>query len=161
MEVAIFEKDEARKKRDDLAEAGRRVVFTNGCFDLLHRGHLHLLREARKQGDYLIVGLNTDASVRRIKGESRPVKSETDRARVLDALEMVDAVVLFDEDTPRDLIETLTPDVLVKGSDYEPDDVVGADHVQNNGGELYLVDLLPDHSTTAFIETIRKGERSQ
>lgn len=161
--MVIFDDDEARKKREKLGEDGRTVVFTNGCFDLLHRGHLHLLREAKDQGDYLIVGLNTDDSIRRIKGGCRPVKAEKNRASVLDALEMVDAVVLFEEDTPERLIELLSPDVLVKGSDYRPDEVVGAGHVQDRGGRVHLVDLLPDQSTTSMIDSIREslGEHQQ
>ena len=154
--MTVMDDDTARERREELREADRTVVFTNGCFDLLHRGHLHLLSEAKKQGDYLIVGLNTDESIRRIKGESRPVKDETNRAKVLDAIGMVDAVVFFSEDTPKRLIELLSPDVLVKGSDYEPHEVVGAEHVRNSGGRIHLVDLLSDESTTSFIETIRE-----
>lgn len=105
----------------------------------------------------MIVGLNTDDSIRRIKGGSRPVKHEENRSSVLDALEMVDAVVLFDEDTPKRLIELLSPDVLVKGSDYEPHEVVGAQHVQDQGGRVHLVDLLPGQSTTSIVETIRES----
>lgn len=155
--MVILDDEDARKRRNQLRDEDRTVVFTNGCFDLLHKGHLHLLREAKNQGDYLIVGLNTDDSIRRIKGGSRPVKNEENRSAVLDALEMVDAVVLFEEDTPKRLIELLSPDVLVKGSDYEPDEVVGAEHVQAEGGRVYLVDLLPGQSTTSIVETIRQS----
>jgi D-beta-D-heptose 7-phosphate kinase/D-beta-D-heptose 1-phosphate adenosyltransferase len=156
--LAVLSRDEARARRRELCDEGRDVVFTNGCFDLLHKGHLHLLEQAKNQGDYLIVGLNTDNSIRRLKGAPRPVKSESDRAVLLDALEYVDDVVLFDEDTPLALIEALSPDVLVKGSDYDPSEVVGAEHVREQGGNLYLVDLLPDHSTTALIDDIRSAQ---
>lgn len=132
-----------------------RVVFTNGVFDLLHPGHVDVLRHARACGDHLVVGLNTDASVRRLKGPERPVRREEARAYVLAALEMVDAVALFDEDTPRDLIIALQPDVVVKGGDYTPDTVVGAAEVRARGGEVVIVPLTPGHSTTSTIERLR------
>ncbi len=133
---------------------GRRVGFTNGCFDLLHPGHLSLLHQARAACDRLIVGLNTDASVRRLKGDGRPVQDETARAAVLAALEVVDLVVPFADDTPLRLIETLRPDVLVKGADYTVDRVVGADLVQGYGGCVVLARLAPGHSTTATIQRL-------
>ena len=131
----------------------RRVGFTNGCFDLLHPGHVSLLRQARRSCDHLIVGLNSDASVKRLKGADRPVQNETSRAAVLASLADVDAVVIFEEDTPIDLIRSLKPDVLVKGADYTTDEVVGAEDVKRWGGEVILADLLDGHSTT---ETIRR-----
>ena len=131
----------------------RRVGFTNGCFDLLHPGHVSLLRQARRSCDHLIVGLNSDASVKRLKGADRPVQNETSRAAVLASLADVDAVVVFEEDTPIDLIRSLKPDVLVKGADYTTDEVVGAEDVKRWGGEVILADLLDGHSTT---ETIRR-----
>jgi rfaE bifunctional protein nucleotidyltransferase chain/domain len=153
--VSILERENARRKREQLQTSNQTVVFTNGCFDILHPGHIHLLTEAKKQGDYLIVGLNTDDSVRGIKGDTRPIVSETDRAIVLNALEAVDDIVFFDQETPLQLIEELTPDVLVKGSDYQVSEIVGADHVQSQGGRVHRVDLLEDKSTTRIIETIR------
>lgn len=132
-----------------------RVVFTNGVFDLLHRGHVDLLLAARRAGDVLVVGLNTDASVRRLKGETRPVRAEADRAYVLAALDMVDAVVLFDQDTPLELIRALTPDVLVKGGDYTEATIVGAADVQARGGSVVVVPLTVGHSTTGTVEKLR------
>ncbi len=138
--------------------AGRQssVVFTNGVFDLVHRGHVELLERARAEGEALIVGLNTDASVRRLgKGPGRPLVSEADRARVLAGLEAVDCVVLFDEDTPLDLIEALRPDVLVKGADYSRDRIVGADSVEARGGRVVRVPLVAGFSTTRLVEQLR------
>ena len=134
-----------------------RVVFTNGVFDLLHPGHVDILSAARALGDALVVGVNTDASVRRLKGPGRPVRNERDRAHVLGALEMVDAVVLFDEDTPLELIRALTPDVLVKGGDYTVETVVGAQDVIERGGEVVIIPLTPGHSTTGTVERMRAG----
>jgi D-beta-D-heptose 7-phosphate kinase/D-beta-D-heptose 1-phosphate adenosyltransferase len=133
-----------------------RVVFTNGVFDLLHPGHVDLLVAARRLGDALVVGLNTDASVRRLKGPTRPVRGEAERATVLGALESVDVVVLFDEDTPLDLIRAIQPDVLVKGGDYAADSVVGADLVRARGGDVVIVPLTPGHSTTATVASFRR-----
>ena len=132
------------------------VVFTNGVFDLLHAGHVTLLEAARAEGISLIVGVNTDASARRLnKGMGRPVTGEQDRARVLAALEAVDCVVLFDEDTPLELVRLLRPDVLVKGGDYAPDDVVGGDVVRSGGGRVVIVPLVPGYSTTSIVERLR------
>jgi rfaE bifunctional protein nucleotidyltransferase chain/domain len=136
------------------SRAGRRVVFTNGVFDLLHPGHIDVLMAARRAGDDLIVGLNTDASVRRLKGPERPVRNERDRAYVLAALAVVDAVVLFDQDTPLELIRALMPDVLVKGGDYTEDTIVGAADVKANGGRVVVVPITPGHSTTSTVERI-------
>lgn len=132
-----------------------RVVFTNGVFDLLHPGHVDLLVAARAAGDALIVGLNTDDSVRRLKGPQRPVRSEADRAYVVAALEMVDAVTLFSHDTPLELILALRPDVLVKGGDYTPDTVVGRREVEGWGGRVLIVPLTPGQSTTSIVEKLR------
>lgn len=143
-----------RSARDRAREAGRTVVFTNGVFDLLHRGHVEYLEKARALGDLLILGLNSDASVRRIKGELRPLCPEQDRAAVLSALECVDHIVLFDEDTPQELIESLLPDILVKGADYSVGAIVGADTVLKHGGKVVPVELTPGKSTTALIQTI-------
>lgn len=130
-------------------------MFTNGVFDLLHRGHVDILAAARALGDALVVGVNTDASVRRLKGPGRPVRSERERAVVLAALESVDAVVLFDQDTPLELIRALRPNVLVKGGDYTPDAVVGREDVERSGGKVVIIPLTPGHSTTATIERLR------
>jgi rfaE bifunctional protein nucleotidyltransferase chain/domain len=135
------------------------VVFTNGCFDVLHRGHVAYLCAARALGDRLIVGLNTDASVQRLKGPGRPVSAEADRAYVVAGLACVDAVTLFDEDTPAELIRALLPDVLVKGADYAPTEVVGRDIVEANGGRLVLVPLVPGQSTSTILERIRECHR--
>ncbi|HET7552233.1 MAG TPA: D-glycero-beta-D-manno-heptose 1-phosphate adenylyltransferase [Gemmatimonadaceae bacterium] len=135
-----------------------KVVFTNGVFDLLHPGHVDVLRAARSHGDALIVGVNSDASVRRLKGESRPVRTESDRAYVLAALEAVDAVVIFPEDTPLELIRALHPDVLVKGGDYTPDTVVGRSEVESRGGRVVIVPLTAGHSTTSIIERLRAAQ---
>jgi D-beta-D-heptose 7-phosphate kinase / D-beta-D-heptose 1-phosphate adenosyltransferase len=135
-----------------------RVVFTNGCFDILHRGHVAYLHEARSLGDRLVVGINTDASVRRLKGEGRPVVQEDDRAFVLAGLACVDAVTSFDEDTPAELIAALIPDVLVKGGDYTPDAVVGRDLVEAAGGRLVLIPFVSGRSTTGILERIRESE---
>lgn len=134
---------------------GLRVVFTNGCFDLLHPGHVHLLNQAKKLGDRLVVGLNSDASVQRLKGPGRPVVCEDDRAAILSALESVDLVVLFCEDTPDELIRSLKPDILVKGSDYQPHEVVGHDLVAGWGGRVELVPLFNGRSTTGIVEKIK------
>jgi rfaE bifunctional protein nucleotidyltransferase chain/domain len=131
------------------------LVFTNGVFDLLHPGHIDVIAQAREEGDALIVGLNSDASVRRLKGPERPVRSETERAYVLAALADVDAVVSFEEDTPLDLIRHLRPNVLVKGGDYEPSTVVGRAEVESWGGRVVIVPLRPDQSTTSIIEKLR------
>lgn len=136
------------------AAAGR-VAFTNGVFDLMHPGHVDLLVAARGTADALVVGINSDASVRRLKGAGRPVRSESDRAYVLAALECVDAVVIFPEDTPLAIIRALHPDVLVKGADYAPADVVGRPDVEGWGGRLVIVPLTAGHSTTATIESLR------
>ena len=132
------------------------VVFTNGVFDLLHPGHVEVLEAARRLGDALVVGVNGDDSARRLgKGPGRPVQSADARARVLAGLAAVDRVVLFDEDTPLELIESLAPDVLVKGGDYTRETIVGADFVESRGGAVYAIPLLPGQSTTAIVERLR------
>ncbi|MBK5188393.1 MAG: D-glycero-beta-D-manno-heptose 1-phosphate adenylyltransferase [Gemmatimonadaceae bacterium] len=138
------------------AQAGR-VVFTNGVFDLLHVGHVDLLTAARALGDRLIVGLNSDASVHRLKGPTRPVRTEAERAYVVAALEAVDAVTVFEQDTPLELVVALRPDVLVKGGDYTLDSIVGRREVESWGGHVEVVPLTPGHSTTRIIEALRAG----
>lgn len=144
--------ERAREWRN--AVAGK-VVFTNGVFDLLHPGHVDVLLGARSRGDALVVGVNGDASVRRLKGPTRPVRSAPERCYVLAALAMVDAVVVFDDDTPYELIAALRPDVLVKGGDYTESSVVGAREVRSWGGEVIIIPLTPGHSTTSTIERLR------
>jgi D-beta-D-heptose 7-phosphate kinase/D-beta-D-heptose 1-phosphate adenosyltransferase len=146
----------ARAWRSSLGS--RKVVFTNGVFDLLHPGHIDVLLGARREGDALVVGLNSDASVRRLKGSARPVRTENERAVVVAALAMVDAVVLFEQDTPLELIQALEPDVLVKGGDYTEATIVGADSVKARGGRVVVIPLTPGQSTTAIVEKLR-GER--
>lgn len=148
--------DDAIRLRQSWKRQGLAVGFTNGCFDILHAGHVSLFRQARAACDRLIVGLNSDASVRRLKGDDRPVNRVTDRATVLAALEAVDAVVVFDEDTPLDLIAALRPDVLVKGADYTIEQVVGADIVLADKGRVVLAELTPDKSTTTTIDRMRE-----
>ena len=133
-----------------------RLVFTNGCFDLLHPGHVHYLDAARRMGDALVVGLNTDDSVRRLKGPARPLVEEDDRALVLAALESVDAVTVFDEDTPRELIAALLPDVLVKGGDYPTRDIVGREEVEAAGGQVVTIPFVPGYSTTSLLKRIQE-----
>lgn len=132
-----------------------RVVFTNGVFDLLHPGHVDVLTAARREGDALVVGVNGDASVKRLKGETRPVRTQADRVYVVAALEAVDAVTVFDEDTPLELVRALLPDVIVKGGDYTPETIVGAREVQERGGRVVVVPLTPGQSTTSIIERLR------
>ncbi len=131
------------------------VVFTNGVFDLLHPGHIEVLDMARREGTALVVGLNSDASVKRLKGPSRPVRNTAERAIVLAGLESVDAVVVFDQDTPFELVQRLQPDVIVKGGDYSPDTIVGADLVAAHGGRVVVVPLVAGQSTTSIIEKLR------
>lgn len=140
------------------AHCGGPVVFTNGVFDLLHPGHVDVLQGARAEGAHLVVGVNSDASVRRLgKGPERPVRSERERAYVLAALAAVDCVVVFDEDTPAELVAALQPDVLVKGGDYRPEDVAGGSTVRARGGRVVIIPLTPGHSTTATVQKLRNG----
>lgn len=145
---------QAQEIRRQAKAAGKKVVFTNGVFDILHRGHVEYLQKAREMGDLLIIGLNSDASVRRIKGPQRPLCGQEDRAVVLSALACVDHIVLFDEDTPQKLIETLMPDILVKGADYSVEQIVGADVVLKNGGKVLPIELTPGRSTTELIKKV-------
>jgi rfaE bifunctional protein nucleotidyltransferase chain/domain len=144
-----------REKRN-----GRRIVFTNGCFDLLHPGHIGSLEQARTLGDVLIVGLNSDASVRALKGKGRPVLPERERAEILAALECVDAVIIFDELTPREVIAGLLPDVLVKGGDWPGNQIVGREEVEAAGGRVVSIPVVPGYSTTEILRKIREGAPS-
>ena len=134
----------------------RRVVFTNGCFDLLHPGHIRCLEQARALGDLLIVAINSDASVRRMKGSDRPAMPEAERAEVLAALASVDYVTVFEEDTPREIIARILPDVLVKGGDWGPDQIVGRAEVEAHGGRVVSIPLEPGYSTSKLLEMIRR-----
>lgn len=154
----VVDLSEVVSVRKDARADGRIVVFTNGCYDLLHRGHIDLLARARELGDLLVVGLNSDASVRRLKGPSRPLVPEDDRAAVLAALAAVDFVVLFPEDTPLAVIRELAPDVLVKGADYALTDVVGAEEVRARGGRVELIPLTPGRSTTSLVQRLKPSE---
>lgn len=129
----------------------KKIVFTNGCFDILHKGHIEYLSKAKDLGDVLIIGLNSDASVKRIKGDNRPVQDETSRLHVLASLRFVEAVTLFEEDTPFELISFLKPDILVKGGDYTEETIVGADVVKANGGEVVVIPLTPGYSTSRIL----------
>ena len=133
----------------------QKIVFTNGCFDVLHFGHVHYLLETKKLGDILVIGLNSDDSVRRLKGPSRPINSEKERAFVLAALACVDYVTLFEEDTPEELIKVVKPDVLVKGGDYAPDQIVGADFVRQNGGTVTTIPFVEGFSSSQIIEQLK------
>ena len=152
----FVELPEAARLRKNWYERDMRVVFTNGCFDLLHPGHVNYLEDARKMGDVLIIGLNSDDSVRRLKGPLRPVNTLFDRAHMLAALRAVDLVVPFSEETPINLIRALLPDVLVKGGDYIPDDIVGSKEVRKAGGEVIVVPFLGGYSSSTLIDRIKK-----
>lgn len=131
-----------------------KIVFTNGCFDIVHKGHIEYLASAATLGTKLVIGLNTDISVKRLKGETRPINDEQARALILSALIFVDQVILFNEDTPYELIKFIQPDILVKGSDYKPEDIVGYDIVKNKGGKIITIDLTPGFSTTSILKKI-------
>ena len=138
-------------------ESGKKIVFTNGCFDILHAGHVHLLTEAKNLGDRLIIGLNSDQSVQNLKGPDRPLNAEDARASVLESISMVDGVTIFQEDTPHELVKEIIPHVLVKGGDYSIENVVGADTVRASGGEVVLIPILKGYSTSDLITRIRKS----
>jgi D-beta-D-heptose 7-phosphate kinase/D-beta-D-heptose 1-phosphate adenosyltransferase len=157
-EKIVFDWSVLDERLADWRRLGLRIGFTNGCFDLLHRGHIRLLAEARAACDRLVVGLNSDASTRRLKGKGRPLNPAEGRAEVLAALEAVDLVVVFEEDTPLKLIQRVRPAVLVKGADYTRDEVVGREVVEAAGGQVVLVDLVPGHSTTAIVQRARPAK---
>ena len=138
-------------------ESGEKIVFTNGCFDILHAGHIHLLKEAKNLGDRLLIGLNSDQSVQNLKGPDRPLNPEYARASVLESLSMVDGVTIFQEDTPHELVKEIIPHVLVKGGDYSIENVVGADTVRASGGKVVLIPILKGYSTSDLITRIRKS----
>lgn len=138
------------------ARSSKKVVFTNGCFDILHVGHVKYLKEAKAQGDLLVVGLNSDSSVKRLKGNERPIQNENDRGEILSALECVDYVTLFEEDDPRNLIQLVKPDVLVKGGDWKPEQILGSDFVLSYGGEVKSLQFVQGRSTTNIVSKILK-----
>jgi D-beta-D-heptose 7-phosphate kinase/D-beta-D-heptose 1-phosphate adenosyltransferase len=142
--------------RDNLRLKSQNIVFTNGCFDILHRGHIHLFRQAKRLGDVLVVGVNDDDSIRRLKGTGRPVFPLQERMEVLSALTDIDYLVSFSQDTPRELIKKIQPDVLVKGGDWKPEEVAGREEVEDEGGEVVIIPYLPGRSTTEIIEKIRQ-----
>ncbi len=156
-DLKILTREQAVAQAEQWRNSGQRIVFTNGCFDIVHLGHIDYLEKARALGDRLILGLNTDASVSCIKGPLRPVVNEYARARLIAALEFVDAVTLFGEDTPLELIQAVRPDVLVKGNDYTVATIVGADFVLANGGSVETIELVPGYSTTKLIERIKQS----
>lgn len=149
--------DDAARLAADVHARGGTVVFTNGVFDLLHPGHVRYLQDARRLGDVLIVGVNSDRSVRANKGPGRPITPEAERAEILRALECVDAVAIFDEDTPADIIRRIQPDVLVKGADWGPDNIVGRDTVEARGGRVVRMELAPGYSTTELVRKVKSG----
>ena len=155
MDNKIFTLDELATLRSDWNSKGEKVVFTNGCFDLIHRGHLDYLSKAKQLGDKLIVAINSDASVKRLKGKERPIKPEVDRMLTMAAFYFVDAVVLFSEDTPKQVIDKLVPDILVKGGDYIVEEIVGYDTVTKHGGEVKTIQFVDGSSSSNFINKIK------
>lgn len=153
----IVSQSRAVEIRDRCRRLRRKVVFTNGCFDIIHRGHIEYLAKAKKLGDLLIVGLNGDNSVRKLKGKGRPVIRQQDRAFILSHLDMVDYVVMFDTLTPKRLIKKIAPDILVKGGDYDPRTIVGADEVKAFGGKVITLPYIPGRSTSAIINRVRSA----
>ncbi|MFB6340379.1 D-glycero-beta-D-manno-heptose 1-phosphate adenylyltransferase [Saccharicrinis sp. FJH62] len=149
--------DQARQTVSEWEEKGLKVVFSNGCFDLVHKGHVDYLARARDLGDKLVIGLNSDASVSLLKGNARPVVDQDSRAFLLAGFSFIDLVVIFDEDTPYELVKLLQPDILVKGNDYKPEDIAGYDVVMAKGGEVITVELVEGYSTTALIDRIKKA----
>jgi len=150
----IVTREEAQRIVTEWKAQGEKIVFTNGCFDIIHKGHVCYLAQARDLGTKLVLGLNTDASIKRLKGESRPIKEEESRALTVASFAFIDLVVLFDEDTPHELISLLVPNVLVKGSDYKVQDIVGADVVLQHGGEVKTIDFVQGFSTTNYVKKL-------
>lgn len=154
MTTNIKSREEIVKLRQEFKKENKKIVFTNGVFDILHSGHVDYLAKSKDLGDILIVGLNSDKSVKKIKGDKRPIINESERAFVLSSLKSVDYVTLFDEDTPKELIEILIPDILVKGADWNMEKIVGKDIVEKNGGEVKTIDFVNDQSTSKIIKSI-------
>ncbi len=153
--MAILDRNQAIAQCLKWRESGETIVFTNGCFDILHAGHIHNLNRCKSFGQKLVVGLNTDASVQNLKGKSRPIIPENDRAAILEALTTVDLVVMFDEETPRELIQELRPHILVKGNDYSEEEIAGAEEVLSWGGRVEQIALKPGYSTSSIIKRIQ------
>lgn len=156
LEQKIYSWEDIRRRVLQWKFLGKKIVFTNGCFDILHKGHIYSLSQAAREGDYLVVGLNSDASTKRLKGPLRPINDQQARAELLAALFMVDAVVIFDQDTPKELIELIRPDVLVKGGDYMVDQIVGAGEVIAHGGRVVINPIIKGYSTTELVGKIEK-----
>jgi len=154
IEQKISSLDALKLLCDAYKEKGKKIVFTNGCFDIVHRGHVEYLSKARDLGDVLVLGLNTDDSVKRIKGPGRPLQDNHTRSLVLASMQFIDHIVLFEQDTPYELIKTLVPDILVKGADYKVSDIVGSDIVLANGGKVIPIELTPGHSSTNIINKL-------
>ena len=151
----ILDKEKLLVKLTDWKEEDKKIVFTNGCFDLIHLGHIEVIARSADLGDILIIGVNTDNSIKRLKGKNRPIVEEISRAKQLAALEFVDAVVFFDQETPIDLIKVINPNVITKGGDYKTDQVIGNDIVTQNNGEVVIIPLTQGYSTTSILEKIR------
>ena len=148
--------EEFLKIRVELKKQNKSLVFTNGCFDIIHRGHISYLNDSKKLCDFLVIGLNSDSSVKKLKGESRPVNNENDRMFILENIKPVDAVIIFVEDTPYNLIKAIMPDTLVKGGDWKPENIVGSDIVIENGGKVFSLKYVDNYSTTSTIEKMKK-----
>ncbi len=155
IQTKICERTEAEKIIKGWKEKKFKIVFTNGCFDILHKGHIGYLSKAADLGDKLIIGLNSDSSVKLIKGSNRPIQNESSRSFILASLFFTDLVILFNEATPYELIKNINPEILVKGKDYKPNEIIGADIVKNNGGEIITIDLVEGYSTSSIIEKIK------
>jgi rfaE bifunctional protein nucleotidyltransferase chain/domain len=153
----IYKLEEFLQKRIALKEKSSKLVFTNGCFDIIHKGHISYLSEAKMLGDFLVIGLNSDASVKILKGNSRPINNQEDRAYILDNLKPVDAVLIFNEDTPYKLIKEIKPDFLVKGGDWKEENIVGSDIVKEYGGKVVSLSFLKNYSTTTILEKIKSN----
>jgi rfaE bifunctional protein nucleotidyltransferase chain/domain len=155
MNAKVKKLDELIRLRRKLNSEGQKVVLTNGCFDVLHSGHIHLFREAKKQGDILVVAVNDDLSVRNLKGPARPVFPLEERLEVLEAIDMIDYLISFSQPTPRELIKAILPDVLVKGGDWKPDEVVGREEVEGAGGKVVIIPYLPGRSSSEILKKIK------
>jgi rfaE bifunctional protein nucleotidyltransferase chain/domain len=156
LKLKIVDLEGLTKKLAEWRKGGQKIVFTNGCFDLLHQGHVEYLEKSKNRGERLVVGLNSDDSVRRLKGKDRPVLNQQARSAVLAALESVDAVIIFDQDTPHNLIQQVIPDILIKGGDYDIKDIVGADIVKKNGGKVETIPMTEGYSTSGIINKIKR-----
>tara|TARA_B100002019_G_scaffold76478_1_gene66032 strand:+ start:2408 stop:2869 length:462 start_codon:yes stop_codon:yes gene_type:complete len=153
--MKIFELNDFLDLKKQLdCDKGNKLVMTNGCFDIIHVGHIKLFEESKKLGTHLVVALNSDKSVKRIKGPSRPINNENDRIKVLSAIEFIDFIILFNEETPQKIIQNITPDILAKGSDYSIENIVGANHVISNGGKVVTIDFLEGYSSTKYIDAL-------